>query len=239
VDTVFYTAGYLAIALLAFIALKPFDRRLAWGFGLLFVAYVVLDDFVTGLPYSIEVFDLNPAQWNWAGKAYSILFSAAVIGALGMNARATGLVLPQRNVKAGIVAMLILIPLGVVLALVYRPDPPNVETLAFQLLMPGLAEELAFRGIAPALLLGLVRGRSPAPETPWAVVCIAAVPFAAVHGLGYSDGAYSFELAPALWTFSGGIVYGWLRFSTGSLLFPLLSHNLTNAVFHLTPLMLT
>ncbi len=235
-DTAFYTAGYFAIALLAFLALKPFDKRLAFGFGLLFVAYVVLDDFITGLPYAVEIFDLNPAQWNWAGKAYSILLSAAVIAGLGMNAEATGLVLPRRNVKAGIIATILLIPLGVVLALAFEPDPPSAETLAFQLLMPGLAGELAFRGIAPALLLGLVRGKSPGQETPWVVVCIAAVPFAAVHGLDYSDGAFSFELVPALWTLSGGIVYGWLRFSTGSLLFPLLSHGLTNVAFHLTPL---
>jgi uncharacterized protein len=235
-DTAFYTAGYLAIALVAFLALKPFDKRLAFGLGLLFVGYVVLDDFITGLPYAAEVFDLNPAQWNWAGKAYSILLSAAVIAGLGMSAEATGLVLPRRNIKAGIIATILLVPLGVVLALAFDPDPPSAETLAFQLLMPGLAEELAFRGIAPALLLGLIRGRSPGQETPWVVVCIAAVPFAAVHGLGYSEGAFSFELVPALWTFSGGIVYGWLRFSTGSLLFPLLSHNLTNVAFHLTPL---
>jgi hypothetical protein len=175
-DTAFYTAGFLAITLLAFLALKPFDGRLTVGFGLLFVAYVVLDDFITGLPYTAEIFDLNPAQWNWAGKVYSILLSAAVIAGLGMSARATGLVLPRRNVKAGIVALVLLIPLGVVLALVFEPELPTAETLAFQLLMPGLAEELAFRGIAPALLLGLIRGKSPGPETPWVVVCIAAVP---------------------------------------------------------------
>jgi uncharacterized protein len=237
-DTAFYTAGILAITLLAFLALKPFDRRLTLGFGLLFVAYVVLDDFITGLPYTAEIFDLNPAQWNWAGKVYSILLSAAVIAGLGMSARATGLVLPRRNVKAGSLALVLLIPLGVVLALVFEPDPPSAETLAFQLLMPGLAEELAFRGIAPALLLGLIRGKSFGAETPWIVLCIAAVPFAALHGLGYSEGAYTFALAPALWTFSGGIVYGWLRFATGSLLFPLLAHSLTNVAFHLTPLML-
>ena len=237
-DTAFYTAGYLAIALLAFLALRPFDKRLAFGFGLLFVAYLVLDDFITGLPYAVEIFDLNPAQWNWAGKVYSILFSLAVIAGLGLTAEATGLVLPRRNIKSGIIALILLIPLGVVLAFAYGPDPPSAETLAFQLLMPGLAEELAFRGIAPALLLGLIRGKSPGQETPWVVVCIAAVPFGTVHGLDYSDGAFSFELGPALWTFSGGIIYGWLRFSTGSLLFPLLSHGLTNAAFHFTPLML-
>ena len=236
-DTAFYTAGYVAIIFLAFLALRPFDKRLAFSFGLLFVAYLVLDDFITGLPYAVPIFDLNPARWNWAGKFYSILFSIAVIAALGMSASATGLVLPRRNVRAGIVALILLIPLGVVLALAYGPDPPSAETIAFQLFMPGLAEELAFRGIAPALLLGLIRGRSPGQETPWVVVCIAAVPFGVIHGLGYSDGAYSFEPGPALWTFSGGIIYGWLRFSTGSLLFPLLAHSLTNVAFHLTPLM--
>ena len=237
-ETAFYTAGYFAITLLGFLALKPFDRRLTYGLGLMFVAYLVLDDFITGLPYTAEIFDLNPAQWNWSGKVYSILLSAAVIAGLGMNARATGLVLPRQGIKAGIIAMVLLIPMGVVLALAFQPDPPSAETLAFQLLMPGLAEEIAFRGIAPALLLGLIRGKNPGPETPWAVVLIAAVPFGAVHGLGYSDGAYSFDLVPAVWTFSGGIVYGWLRFRTGSLLFPMLSHGLTNAAFHLTPLML-
>jgi len=239
-NTAFYSASYLAITLLAFLALKPFDRRLALGFGLLFVAYLVLDDFITGLPYSVPLFDLNPAHWdwNWVGKVYAVLFAVAVILALGMSVKSVGLVLPQRNVKAGAAALLLLIPMGVVLALVYRPDPPTAETLAFQLLMPGPAEELAFRGVAPALLLGLVRGKDPGPETPWIAVCIAAVPFGAVHGLGYADGAYSFDWASGLWTLSGGIVYGWLRFSTGSLLFPLLAHSLTNVAFHLTPLML-
>lgn len=236
-DTLFYTAGYAASILLAFLALRPFDKRLAFGFGLLFAAYLVTDDFITGLPYSVPLFDLNPAQWNWAGKVYSILFSAAVIAGLRMSASATGLVLPRRNIRAGVLAVILLVPLGVVLALAFGPDPPTAETIAFQLFMPGLAEELAFRGIAPALLLGLIRGRNPGPETPWVVVCLAAIPFGMIHGLGYSDGAFSFELVPAVWTFTGGIIYGWLRFSTGSLLFPLLAHGLTNAAFHLTPLM--
>lgn len=38
------------------------------------------------------------------------------------------------------------------------------------------------------------------------------------------------------WTLSGGVVYGWLRFSSGSLLFPVLAHSLTNVAFHLTAL---
>ncbi|MDZ4257812.1 MAG: CPBP family intramembrane glutamic endopeptidase [Gemmatimonadales bacterium] len=235
-DTVFYTLGYFAIALSGFLVFRPFDKQLAYRFGLLFVCYLVVDDFITGLPYAIDLFDLNPARWNWAGKVYSLLFSAGVIVAFGMNTKATGLILPQRNVKTGAIALIPLILMGVVLALMVQPSPPSGETIAFQLLMPGLAEELTFRGIAPALLLGLVRNRNPPDRTPWIVICIAAIPFGAVHGLSYSDGAFSFALGQSLWTASGGIIYGWLRFSTGSLLYPLLAHSFTNLAFHLTPL---
>ncbi len=235
-DAAAYSAGYLAVILVTFLALRPLDRRLTYRFGLLFAGYLVLDDFLTGLPYAVPAFDLNPAHWNWAGKVYSLLLSAAVIFAFRMDARATGLQLPQRDIGRGALVTAFLIPLGIVLALVFKPDAPDAETLAFQLLMPGLAEELAFRGIAPALLLGLVGGRDAPSGVPWAVVFIAAVPFGVMHGLGFSDGAFSFEVFPAVWTFTGGVVYGWLRFRTGSLLYPLLAHGLTNVAFHLTPL---
>lgn len=237
-DTLLYSLGYFVIALIGFLVLRPFDRRLAYSFGLLFVSYLVIDDFVTGLPYAIEVFNLNPARWNWAGKVYSLLFAIGVILAFRMNARAVGLVLPSKNVKIGALALIPLILLGVGLALVHQPPPPSAETVAFQLLMPGLAEELSYRGVAPALLLGLIHGKNPPDKIPWMVIFIAAIPFAAVHGLGYSNGAYSFDLASSMWTLSGGIIYGWLRFSTGSLLFPLLAHSLTNVAFSLTPLII-
>ncbi len=235
-DTVFYSLGYFAIILVAFFTLRPFDTRLAYRFGLLFVIYIVLDDMVTGLPYAIDIFNLNQARWNWAGKIYSLVLAAAVIFVLRMDPKATGLVLPTKNVAMGALLLIPLVLMGVVLSLVHQPASPSAETLAFQLLMPGLAEELAFRGVAPALLLGLTYGKPPPDRIPWVAIAIAAVPFGLVHGLGFSDGAFSFDLGQGLWTVSGGLVYGWLRFSTGSLLFPLLAHSFTNLAFHLTPL---
>lgn len=235
-DTAIYSLVYATIALLGFLALKPLDKRLAYPSGLLFVFYLTLDDFVTGLTYTHSFFNFLPGQWNWEGKIYSLLLSIVAILGLGMSAKAVGLVLPQKNIKLGLIALAPLILMGVVLGLVHEPESPTPETIAFQLLMPGAAEELAFRGIAPALLLGLVHGKNPPEKTPWIAVCIAAIPFGVVHGLNVSDGAISFDLQSALWTLSGGIIYGWLRFSSGSLLFPLLAHGLTNAAFHLTAL---
>lgn len=237
-DALVYDLALAAICFAGFLALKYFDKRLTYVFGFLFAVYVALDDQVTGLGWTFLRF-IQAGYWNWSGKFCSLFLSLVVILALRMSREATGLVLPRKNVRIGAIALIPLVLLGVVLGLVYKPDAPSAETLAFQLLMPGTAEELTYRGIVPALLLGLIRGRSPPAEIPWVVICIAAIPYSVVHGLRYSDGAFAFDLSSALWTLSGGLVYGWLRFSTGSLLFPVLAHSLTNVAFQLTPLIVS
>jgi membrane protease YdiL (CAAX protease family) len=234
-DAIISVLVLCALSFLAFLALKFFDKRLLLAFGILFAVYVAADDWVTGLGWTALRF-IHAGYWNWSGKICSLLLSLTVILALRMSTEATGLVLPRRNVKIAAIALVPLILLGVVLGLVYKPDPPNAETLAFQLLMPASAEELVYRGIAPALLLGLIHGRNPPPEIPWVVIAIAAVPYSLVHGLSYAHGAFAFDLSSALWTLSGGFVYGWLRFSTSSLLFPLIAHSFTNVAFQLAPL---
>ena len=149
---------------------------------------------------------------------------------------ALGLTLSQRRLKASLVALVLFILWGFSLGLVFRPGAPDMETLAFQASMPGIVEELAYRGIAPALLLGLVRGRAPSQGIPWTVVFVTAAVFGAWHGLGYTDTGFSFDPMSALFPFIGSIAGGWLRFNSGSLLFPILAHNLANVAFHLSAL---
>jgi membrane protease YdiL (CAAX protease family) len=234
VDAVVYSLALCAISFLAFLSLKYFDRRLTFSFGVLYAVYVGLGDLVTGLPPEVAELRFVFSRWNWSGKVYSLLFSVAVIGALRLKANAIGAALPHKNVKIGIIALALLTSTSVVQGFVFEPSPPSAETVAFQLLMPSLAEELMFRGIAPALLLGLIRGGEPPQGIPWVVILIAAVPYGVVHGLGYSGGGFSFDWPYALYTYSGGVIYGWLRFGTGSLLFPLLAHGFGNVAFALT-----
>ena len=241
-QAVVYSLSLAALTLLAFWTLKYFDKRLTFACGILFAAYVGLDDFATGMPSEfagLRFADLiaPDARWNWSGKTYSLLLSVAVISGLGLNAKAVGLTWPRANIRRDVIVLVPLVLIGVVLGLVFKPSAPSVETITFQALMPGMAEELAYRGIAPALLLGLIRGRNIPDGIPWTVICIAGVPYALVHALGYSGGvAFSFDPINAAYIYSGGIIYGWLRFSSGSLLFPLLAHSLANVAFHLTAL---
>ena len=53
--------------------------------------------------------------------------------------------------------------------------------------------------------------------------------------LGYSDGAFSFDVTSALLTGFGGLVACWLRFNSGSLLLPVVLHSAANVLFHLAP----
>lgn len=235
-EAVIFSLSFAAIALLIFLALKYFDKRLTFALGLLFAAYLGLDDLVTGLPSGSAAFDFVGGDWNWSGKIYSLLLSIVVILGLGIRPKALGLTLSQRNLKTSLSALFLFVLWGLSLGLLFKPSVPSVETLAFQALMPGLAEELAYRGIAPALLLGLIRGREPSQGMPWAVVFITALAFGIWHGLSYSASGFSFDSMSALFPFIGSIAGGWLRFSSGSLLFPILAHSFANIAFHLTAL---
>ena len=233
-EAVVYSLALCAISFVAFLSLKYFDKRLTFLAGILFAAYIGLGDLVTGLPPAVAELRFVYSRWNWSGQAYSLLFSIVVAVGLQLKPDAIGAAMPRKKLATGIVALVLLTATSVVIGLVFKPSPPSAETIAFQLLAPSLAEELMFRGIAPALLLGLLRGAAPPQGMPWVVIFVAAVPYGVVHGLDYSGGSFSFDSLYALYTYSGGIIYGWLRFSTGSLLFPVLAHSFGNVAFALT-----
>jgi membrane protease YdiL (CAAX protease family) len=99
--------------------------------------------------------------------------------------------------------------------------------------MPGLAEELVYRGILPALLLWRIAKAGDPEGMPWAVILATAVAFGVWHGLQFSGGHFGFDVMSALFPFLGSIPGGWLRFKTRSLVFPIAAHSLANVAFHI------
>ena len=234
-----FSCAFAAIALALSLLATRFDSRIAPGACLAFALYLGLDDLFTALG-SQPGFDLFGGGWNWSGKVYSLAFALFVLLALRPAPEAIGLQWPRHRVGAACVLTLCLLAASVGLAFGFQPEPPSAETLAFQASMPALAEELAYRGIAPALLLGLVHDRGLAAtggDMPWAVIAATGLMFGCWHGLGYGGEGWSFDWVPALYTCIGGVAYGWMRFATGSLLFPVLAHALGNTVFQLVPLL--
>jgi uncharacterized protein len=221
------------IAAAAFLASKPLEQRILVTCALAAAVYLGVDDFVTGLPSLVKGLKLVGAHWNWTGKFLSLALSATVIAALRLSPAAVGLTIKQRHTKTGLVALLLFIVWSSCLGLLFKPGPPDLETLLFQATMPSLSEELVYRGIAPAILLGLFRGKQRSDDgMPWVVILSTAIAFGAWHGLQYSNGSFGFDVMSALFPFLGSIPGGWLRYKTGSLLFPILAHSLANVAFH-------
>jgi uncharacterized protein len=233
-DTLIYALSFATLCFLIFGLLRRWDARLTLVGGLLFAAYLGLDDLLTGLPSASAAFRIVEGEWNWSGKFYSLLLGILVILALRLKPLAVGLTLRQRHLRTSLIALALFGLWGLMLGLLFSPPAPSAETLAFQALMPGVVEELAYRGIAPALLLGLIFGRGTVPEgIPWAVVLITALAFGLWHGLGYGTAGFTFDPLSALFPFIGSVAGGWLRFHSGSLLFPVLAHGLANTTFQL------
>ncbi len=236
-DSLIGSAIFAAACFLVFLLVRPFDKRLLLGFGVLFAAYIGVDDVMTGLPSLIHATNLIHGGWNWTGKIYSLLFSFIVIIALRIDRTGAGLTFRQRNLKSSLVALALLTLLSFSIGFIFKPELPDVETVAFQAFMPGLAEEITYRGIAPALLLGLIRSKPAAKHIPWATIVITGVAFGIWHGIGFSHYKLSFDLMSAIFPLIGGIAYGWLRFNSGSLLLPIIAHGLGNNVFYLSSLL--
>lgn len=229
----FLFAGVFAIACLAcgFVA-RSFDKRISIAAALLFGLYLALDDLVTGLPHLIKGISFQEGNWNWSGKLLSLVLSVAVIGGLRMSPDALGLRIRQRHPTLAWLSLVGFALWGIALGLFFKPGIPDVETLAFQGTMPGLAEELAYRGIAPAILLGLIHRKPHVEGIPWAVVFSTAFTFGIWHSLSVSGGDIRFDVMSGLFPFLGSIPSGWLRFKTKSLLVPVLGHALANMAFH-------
>lgn len=115
-------------------------------------------------------------------------------------------------------------------------DSPNLEFLLFQLTMPGIAEELAYRGvIQPGL--NSVFGR------PWKLFnayvgwgwIITSVIFWAVHAFRVdAQLQLSFYWPTLTMQLLVGFILGWLRERSGSLIPPIIVHNLVNVIWTLS-----
>jgi membrane protease YdiL (CAAX protease family) len=232
VDVVVFALSFASIAAAVFLLASRLDRKILASSALICAVYLGLDDFATGLPSVVPNLDFLGGQWNWAGKVLSLALSVAAIRVSRLNLTTVGLTLDHRNTKIGVIALVLLTAWGACLGLIFEPGRPDAETLAFQATMPSLSEELAYRGIAPAILLGLMHRRGPVIGVPWAVILATSVVFGVWHGLRYSDGSFGFDAMSALFPFVAIIPAAWLRFKTGSLLYPILGHSLANVAFH-------
>ena len=183
---------------------------------------------------------------NWTGALLMLLVGATAVGLLtrlaGWKREEFGLRLRFHPGTGADVARyllpLLVVELGV-LWLLIPGGSTSWERHVFQLLAPGITEELVFRGVLLALLDRAFAGRVRVlrADLGWGTV-VSSVVFGLCHGLRVgADFDVTVRLMPMLIPTVGGFVLAWCRARSGSLLLPILVHGGMNEVAQLIVLL--
>lgn len=224
--------GTLALLLILGTAAGCTDRaHFSSRWLLIAAALVAINDALLTLLYG-SLPDLIGGEWNWQGKLLALAASLAIAASPTFGFRRVGLTFVQTpgSLKAALPVAALYCAFFVAISVVFPGGRPNGEEIAFQLTMPGLEEELFYRGI---LLLALDRAfvgrkRLLGVDWGWGAV-VSCFLFGMAHAFGYAHGSFSFDPVTMALTAIPSFIAVWLRLRTGSLLLPVLLHNFGNS----------
>ena len=191
---------------------------------------------LSGIDISAAAKQLN-IDGKWAGLVVALLATALVCRySKAVTRHDIGLTLRQEqgsllpSLLATGVALVVAIALGL-LAKSGDADNSWLVSLSYPI-VAGLDEELIYRGLLLALFGVAVSkvgfGLLGAKVTLGGLIAL--VLFAVIHGIRIKNGDLSVSVFGVGLTFFYGFIFLWIRERTGSLLLPIISHNLINTI---------
>ena len=227
-------AGLTLACALPFVLIAAWQSRTRrWGLLLLVASLVALDVALVGIP---RVDGFQHHHWSWQecllSWGWPFLLVALVPGISLVSMGVTSRLRPGW-LKPSIVAGLVALAVPAIFFALGARKKLDAEGWAFLLTMPGLAEELVFRGVYQSLL-NRVFGkpwRLANAEFGWGLI-VTAILFAGSNGLVSVDAQLhaSIVLPAAIAPVLSSLVSGWVRERTDSIWLCVLGHNLSNVV---------
>ncbi|GLC31219.1 CPBP family intramembrane glutamic endopeptidase [Clostridium omnivorum] len=178
-------------------------------------------------------------HYNWSGKILSIIISITFIIILKRFLVPISYSDPKISVghkikakRAMIFSYGILLLVIVIFYILNYKQQFDMEQLLFQLTMPGMDEELCYRGIYLALLNIAFIKRYQFLDAKFGVgLIIVSIQFGLGHALSVSSSmGISFDMFYFFWSGAVGFCIGLIAESTGSLILPIVSHNGFNVI---------
>jgi membrane protease YdiL (CAAX protease family) len=211
------------------------SRTRNWRLLLLVGVLVLTQIAVTNLP---PIDGFGNLHWNWQGALLSIVWVLLLLGVVSsVSLSSIGVTSRLRPgwLRPSIVALLIALAVPAVFFALGSRVKLTTEGWIYLSTMPGLAEELVFRGVIQSLLNRVFppSWHVAGATCGWGLV-ITAVLFAGANGLVGVDAqlhpriALQAGIAPLLMS----LVSGWVRERTNSVWPSVLGHNLSNLVIH-------
>jgi uncharacterized protein len=174
--------------------------------------------------------------WNWQGKALALAASVTLIALWPtLRSRDVGLTMPRRDAWRPTVLLCVA---AVLVFVVVDADAATrgsyLESLLFQATMPGIEEELLFRGVLWALVdRALPRKRMLLGAPIGMGFVVSTVAFGLAHGIVLADGQVTaLVLGPVIFTGVAGAVLGWVRARADSIIPAIVLHNVVNVAVH-------
>ena len=173
----------------------------------------------------------NNLYFNWSSKLYSIVFTLLLLIPLKNIITPTEIGLRFRqndkSIKFSLIFILIFLLVASSLGLLSGKISFDGETLLFTAIMPGLNEELIYRGLLLGLLNKIFERKYRLFKTNfgWGAI-ITSLIFGILHGFQIGDNfQFQFDLFTILLSGMYGFVYALMRERSGSLVFPVIAHS--------------
>ncbi len=211
------------------------ERQKKWKLFFLFLISVFFIEILLHKGYYLNsFFHLN---FNWFGKLFSLLYALLIIFWLKRNNLGFdfGLTLKQRkgSIKPVLYVVFIISIIEIlVVYFFYGSYNSTIENNLFQSTIPGISEEIIYRGFYLGLLNQIFtrRLRIFSAKMGYAAV-VTSIMFALSHGIRIDHSlSIVFNYQVMLIPFIFGIVWVWIREKTGSVLIPIIFHNFSNEI---------
>ena len=228
------------LVILPFIVLAIFrSQKVNLKYVGFFILYFLMDSYLQH--FSRLYFDLNflDLKFSWIGKVLSLLLALIVVFSVSKKDREeigfTTKTNSKSQVKSGVLIFIGFLAFDFVFKMILFPKGGNfdLETFAFQMTMPGLTEELVFRGILFWLLdkAFIPKWNFKGVKFGWGFV-ITTVLFAEAHGVMLTENyELKFDIITILYlTCISSFSLGISRKLSGNLIYSILGHNAINTI---------
>lgn len=196
------------------------------------VCYFIYNAALT-MQFQFNCLNIIHGNWNWDGKIYGLACGIVLYFLFRRQFADNNFFTIKQNkeglrsaLKVALAIMCISLLGGIV-----NDNEFNLETLLFQISMPGIDEEIMYRGVLLGLMCSALRTGNAAWRNP--AIIINAILFGLVHALSLSNGALQINAMNFVWTGIIGYSFGYITIKTRSILIPMLTHNLYNFTLNL------
>ena len=228
----------LAIAPLVIIALIN-SKKGNLKFLFFFILYFLTDSYLQFLSHHFFSLEFIGLKFAWLSKFLSLLLSLIIIFTINKTDREeigfTTNTNNKKHLKLGVLIFIGFLVFDIVFKLILFPKGGSfdLETFAFQSTLPGLTEEIAYRGIQ----LWMLDKAFPAKwnfkgiKFGWGFI-IVTVLFGVAHGIALTENYdFKFDITAIIYlTVISSLSLGLLRKFSGNLIYPILGHNAINII---------